>query len=176
MLNMVCNAVQKTMSQQWLDKEKLAPGLEPHQNRAYVDRVLRADAKNYITAKEFTASHSYFFLREPENIKPLNTEPWKIERIQDAFLKDLKPLATTNDKWEHDALAEVAARAINNISTTPEDSTKQIKKKEIWQVLRAVLTGGQKGPSLIETMEILGPDVVMERIATFNSSRNIPLG
>jgi glutamyl/glutaminyl-tRNA synthetase len=39
-----------------------------------------------------------------------------------------------------------------------------LRKKEVWQVIRSILTGGQKGPSLIETMEILGSDVVLERI------------
>jgi glutamyl/glutaminyl-tRNA synthetase len=90
-----------------------------------------------------------------------------VELVRAQLLKALAPLSDeASSTWDHATLASVTDEAIKAMLTDPESS---IKKKDIWKVLRAMLTGGQKGPSLIETMEILGPNVVQERIETFRS-------
>jgi glutamyl/glutaminyl-tRNA synthetase len=161
LLNMVCAAVQKTMAEDYSQKEKLAPGLDPFIHRDYISCVLKADAKNYIRAKDFVQTHSYFFLKEPDIVEPLAMEEWKITRATLAFLNVFENLTCHEGSWEHDSIGQAATQAIDMCTSNADTS---LRKKEVWQVIRSILTGGQKGPSLIETMEILGSDVVLERI------------
>lgn len=178
LLNIVCSAVLETLSKDYHGMEKLDPGLNPLAHRDYIDRVLRSDAKNYTRAKDFVRTHSYFFLKRPQLVHQLSAGEGKISRISQAILSNLERLVLRDQvKWDHDSLAEAVAQAIR-ILVEPElgqSTEQQIKKKEVWQVLRVILTGGEKGPSLIETMEILGPEVVMDRMRNFHNGPEIPM-
>jgi glutamyl-tRNA synthetase len=166
MLDLVCNAVEASFARQEARSALLPPALDPRTHRNYIERVLRADAKNYISATEFVDSHSYFFLHKPEPVEELDTPSPKIQLVRDELLQALRPLSEEpSSQWDHDSLASATDTAIKAMISS---ATVTIKKKEVWKVLRAMLTGGQKGPSLIESMEILGPEVVMERIQFFD--------
>lgn len=181
LLNHVCSAVLETMSTDYQGMEKLTPGLDPVVHRDYIDRVLRSDAKNYTRAKDFVRTHSYFFLKNPQVFQQhaeQSVEREKRARISQAILSSLEGLAVGDQvKWDHDSLAEAVAQAMHMLvePATGQSTEQQIKKKEVWQVLRVILTGGDKGPSLIETMEILGPEVVLNRVRNYHNSPEIPI-
>ena len=124
--------------------------------------MLKADAKNYVTATDFVKSHAYFFVRQPDIVEPPDLPYGNIEIIRNQLVSAIHALVEdANRLWDHDNLVEATEDAIKAIMGIPDTT---IKKKQIWQVLRFLLTGGQRGPSLVETMEILGPEIVLERL------------
>jgi glutamyl-tRNA synthetase len=146
------------MSQEHAGKTLLEAGQDPSKHREYISRVLNSDAKNYTTADEFVKSHTYFFVQDVDSERPKGVgkkdfNPYRYELY--------RHISRAQHDWHHDNLAAATNEAIDAII---DEATDKIKKKDIWKILRASLTGGQDGPSLIHTMEILGPDVVLKRL------------
>ena len=171
-IDLVCNAVEQESQNKHRPQELLEPGLRPWESREYMNSVLRGDAKNYVNAIEFVGSHDYFFLRTPKLLAGATGIPQQsIDLVRSKLLSSLEDLLAAEGahttQWNHDTLVSATERAIKVILAEAGSS---MKKKEIWKVLRAMLTGGQKGPSLMETMEILGPEVVLDRIKRFESA------
>lgn len=169
MLDLLSQAVQLNITDVYPEDQLLEAGRLPFENRDYMAQVLKADAKNYISAVEFVKSHSYFFLKSPSTVDGMAMGQEQTNLVRSELLQALQPLDEKPGKsWNHDAIAsavESAFVAILKRATHDADAPMtSLKRKDIWTVVRAMLTGGEKGPSLIETMEILGYQIVTERI------------
>lgn len=169
MLDLMSQAVQLNITDVYPEDQLLEAGRLPFKNRDYMARVLKADAKNYISAVEFVKSHSYFFLKSPKTVDSLTIGQEQTNLVRSELLQALQPLdEKPGDIWNHDAIASAFESAfvamLKRATHDADGSTTSLKKKDIWRVVRAMLTGGEKGPSLVETMEILGYQIVTERI------------
>ncbi|KIW03627.1 glutamate-tRNA ligase [Verruconis gallopava] len=177
MLDNFCSAVQTVMAEEFAEREKLEEGLNPSAHRGYVKRVLIADAKNYVSAVDFARTHSYFFLKSPVISETIAERKAKAVRealcssLNSAFRdgsvdKRLLPAPDETNEYLQDLYSKATDDAIKAVTQTQSETGERIKKKEFWQILRVLLTGGQKGPSLVETMEILGLERVIERLSS----------
>jgi hypothetical protein len=148
---------------------------------AYLSQAVRADSKNYTTAYEFIKTHPYYFLKDPplpvqlqhpitriKKDRVPQTQMWSEEDIRIQLLESLSPLT---DSWDHDSLASAIAEAVeyfqsdlSRVSAGPEDQAKLVMKNWIWAALRGYIAWGFNGPSLIESMILLGPQIVLHRI------------
>lgn len=158
MLDLVCTAVQNVITQQHAGQTLLEAGQDPFRHLEYVSRVLKSDAKNYTTADEFVKSHAYFFVQEVSSEMPTGVGKKSFDNYHYELYKEL---SNARGNWHHENILAATNNAMNAII---DGATDKIKKKDVWKVLRASLTGGQDGPSLIDTMEILGADVVLKRL------------
>lgn len=155
--------------------------------RKYVDVVLRLDVKNYKSAVDFVARHTYMFLRRPKGVvsvghrSPLPTTihaTWA-EQEQDfmnRMTKHLEPLTLDPDGWTHDgirkAIADVDASLRADISIPvvgeevagEEPFDPRLVSKHVWEHLRTSVCFGGTGPSLVDVMLLLGGDIVLDRL------------
>jgi hypothetical protein len=154
---------------------------DPSKLSKYVSQAVHADSKNYITAYEFVMTHPYYFLKYPpfpihlqhptariKKQRVPQTELWSEEEIRTKLLEKLVPLT---DLWEHDSLAKAIAETVeyfqsdlSHLSHGPEELSKLVMKNWIWATLRGYIAWGFHGPSLIESMTLLGPQIVLDRI------------
>jgi glutamyl-tRNA synthetase len=148
--------------------------------RRYLSRIFKADSKNYTDAPGFVREHAYFFLKEPPSEVVFSSGPavgqhpkrehWAQDKIRMKFLEVLNPLV---DTWDHDSLTKAMSEVIEHFDAEREKVVDEEKTKDgahtlmsrwVWQHLRGYVCWGGHGPSLIETMVVLGPDAVLERI------------
>jgi len=156
---------------------------QPDMLRKYVSRILQSDSKNYTDASDFVMSHSYYFLREPPCAVKLHRhtkahrevgehpqrQHWSLDKIRAKFLELLQPAA---DSWEHDPLAKVVSDVIEFFAEERRcvvdgedmDGARKWMSTWMWQVLRGYVAWGLNGPSLVDTMVLLGPEIVLARI------------
>lgn len=133
--------------------------------RAYFDRILKSDAKNYKTAMEFIKTHSYFLLKHPETVEMVDVDDASMARIRDHCLDGLGRLTGAN--WEVEELTQIMKSIMKCLTEGMRKDEAKALRPKIWKVLRGFLTGGEHGPTLVETMDILGQKVVLERIKSF---------
>ena len=145
---------------------------------ARVAAVLREDAVNYTTPKQFLERNSYFFCDE-------SRKDW-MPRSNDHQLKDAVGLlnstfrAVTSEQWDEEHLKYVFDRIANDMSVRwdQEESLRSDKGRSalstVQHFLRWALSGGRPGPRLISTMAILGREVSLRRIEDAASSLDAP--
>ena len=168
MVDLISNAVTTVMAREFANQPQLEVGDTPEHFRKYIERIIKADAKNYVSAEDFVKSHAYFFLKRPELLDHYPGPETHKELVRREFTSCLTDVYTESNSWTHDSLAAATEKAIAAIRDHPVENPKdKPKKKEIWRLLRAMLTGGEKGPSLIETMEMLPPGAVLDRVRNF---------
>lgn len=169
--------------------DNLVPAMtrDEETQRKYVDLVLRLDMKNYKSAVDFVARHTYMFLRRPKSVvsvghrSPLTTTihaSWA-EQEQDfmnRMTEHLEPLTLGPDGWTHDgirkAIADVDASLRADISTPvvgeeaagEEPFDPRLVSKHVWEHLRTSVCFGGTGPSLVDVMLLLGGDIVLDRL------------
>jgi hypothetical protein len=154
------------------------------QLRQYIRRIIQADSKNYVDAPNFIEEHPYFFLKEPpakvvfragtQSLSSIGQHPqyehWSEDKVRS---KMLEVLAAVTNSWDHDSLNKAMSEIINHFAAERQkvvetektsDGAHILMTKWIWQHLRGYVAWGYNGPSLIETMIILGPDLVLGRI------------
>lgn len=143
----------------------------------YVAAILRADAKNYTTASEFVSNNSNFFtsfaftrdavrqfvLESPRgsvdvlkqlqyNLEESSTSDWTREHLKENLEVAVEGLAKSIEADSHDDTVDLKA-ARRSASAT------------VYKAMRSALTDGQHGPPIPDTIELLGRDVVLERLA-----------
>jgi hypothetical protein len=164
--------------------------------RQYLSRVIKADSKNYTNALGFIKGHPYFFLQKPPQppaqvwipmtqsallvIENPHYEHWSQDKIRSKLLEELTPLVNS---WHHDSLNQAVLNAIDHFTGLREglveientkDGARVLMTKWLWQSLRGYVAFGCHGPSLIETMSILGPDIVLDRIKNVEVTWKLP--
>ena len=145
---------------------------------ARVAAVLRVDAVNYTTPKQFLERNSYFFCDEPR-------KDW-IPSPNDHQLKDAIGLlnstfrAVNPEQWDEKHLKHVFDRVANDMSVqqdqaeSPRSGKEKLILSSVQHFLRWALSGGRPGPRLISTMAILGREVSLRRIEDAASSLEAP--
>ncbi|RDI83433.1 hypothetical protein Vi05172_g6673 [Venturia inaequalis] len=155
--------------------------------RNHINAVLRLDANKYKNALDFVASHTYMFLRRPENPVHFGRSPpmpsnilatWdeQEQRFKDRIVEYLEPLALDPAKWTHDSITkaiadvDVSLRADSFVPVASEETTSanyfdpRNVLRLVWRHIRTSVCFGQAGPSVVEIMLLLGGDVVLDRI------------
>ncbi|KAF2432701.1 hypothetical protein EJ08DRAFT_629944 [Tothia fuscella] len=153
----------------------------PEVLREYVSRAVQSDSKNYITALHFVENHPYYFLNDPP-YKPIDDgregretkgklkihELWSDAQIRSQLLEEISLI---RDDWTYDSLNGAIVRAIahfycqpHGIEAVTEEDFRIMMKNRVWRTLRGYITWGFHGPSLVESMLLLGPEIVLDRI------------
>lgn len=124
----------------------------------YIHAVLKADFKNYLNPSEFAAKSNYFF-----------TPP--------TFDSDETVKAIVSfRKYTGMSTSEIYYGFIDAVAASPwdPDSLKALQKygqdldEEAWgarmRLLRIAVCGGRSGPSMADTMQIIGKERVLQRL------------
>ena len=136
--------------------------------RARIAALLRVDAMNYTTPKEFFERNSHFFRAEPrkEWMPPSNNE-----RLEDAIsILNSHFTKITLKEWDEEHLKQVFDHMSDDLSAKwhQEEALQHGPQKSalgyIQYFLRWALSGGRPGPALTSTMAILGRDMCLQRI------------
>ena len=133
------------------------------QLRDVVASMLRADSLPYLNANVFAEQVSFYLTpltrRPPLDINGLSISP------------DLRTAASTlclvpEDQWTKE-IHRANLSGLQNSLRQPGlaiSAEEKLWKKELYHYLRWALLGGAAGPSIPETMEILGRDACVKRI------------
>ena len=142
--------------------------------KARVGAVLRVDAVNYTTPKQFFERNSYFFCDEPRNEWTTRSNDHQLKDAIGFLRSNFK--AVTPEQWDEKYLKHVFDRIADEISVrwNQEEGSQSDRGKSalssMQHFLRWALSGGRPGPRLISTMEILGREVSLQRIEDAASS------
>ncbi|GLA45241.1 hypothetical protein CBS147343_10845 [Aspergillus niger] len=157
---------------------QLNPLLQSRSLQTYIAPLLRADAKSYTNAADFTTRNSTFFTQS------LTRSPYTPSSTTNTILLTslhTASLALTLVPPAHWTLETHRANITAYDGTTPDDSsptdtltpeesTKAQKaadkafKKELYHYLRWALSAGAPGPGIPETMAILGREETVRRV------------
>jgi len=139
---------------------------EESQWRAYIERILRADAKNYFTAKHFVRRNSYFFV--PHSGASVELPPPGGADIDLATLekaaKTLLQSLPRGWEWTAKGLHARIHEIVGEIAEREEGWEVKAVSKTVHCYLRAVIAQGKEGPAIAETMGILGREVCEQRM------------
>lgn len=161
------------------------PILQSRPLTALVAPLLRADAKSYTTAQDFTQRNSTFFLtkldrppympsssRSSKDNSPTPTIPIAALHTAAAALCFVPDSHWTLDTHRYNISSYDVSSAVSSpqSSNTPEETEKtrivadKAFKKELYHYLRWALSAGAPGPGIPETMEILGRAETVRRL------------
>jgi hypothetical protein len=147
--------------------------------RKYVDDILRLDAKNYKNAADYVATHTYFFLNRPKSPVTLsqnhNLTEAKIawdqqeQKLKNKLFDCLAPHLSSSASWSHDTISKAIAEVqdflvAEPVAPIPENGGIRFVQNWVWEYIRAYICFGEKGPSVVDAMAILGGEVVKDRI------------
>lgn len=141
--------------------------------RDYVQTVLRADRKNYLSPPQFVTRTDYFY-HELENKKSWETyanipqSPPKEDIVM--AVEQIKQIPA--EDWNAETLRQKLLDVVSVWSNSkPHQGDAMVKSKEqttfqicLHHCLRHMIAGGKPGPSTAETMGILGRDVTLRRL------------
>ncbi|KAJ5900759.1 Glutamate--tRNA ligase [Penicillium subrubescens] len=169
MVNRVCTVVEDGYS-----VDKLSPILQGRALSEYIAPLLRADAKTYTTAEEFTQRNSTFFTtqlaRAPyTSTSSTSTEaptvPMQALHTAAAALTLVPPAHWTIETHR----ANITSYDGSDTVTIPAETADAINpdkifKKELYHYLRWALSASAPGPGIPEIMTILGREETVRRI------------
>lgn len=173
---------------QYSAEERDAVGLKDDEKLRDACRwILQSNSKNFTSVTAFVESQPYFFSDRPNVIVDLNAQPPYFRRITEElgidedfirskFLeyifppdgKDLFAGPVQEFKAAVDALMEFFAGMVETTETAAarveEGKLQKIVRALVYPYLRGWISWGAHGPPLVETMMLLGPEVVRRRI------------
>ena len=129
----------------------------------YVSLILRADPISILDLANFSERHRSFFEWSPEDTAVLK-RPLANPELLDLVCHGLKDL--DEEQWSADVIDTVMQEAISQESgqqLSPED-TKRILSG-LFSDLRSILLASRAGPGMAKSMEVLGRDETLERLA-----------
>lgn len=183
MLDMVVNHVRTLCSN---NADNLVPTMSKDEKaqRSYIDAALRIDVKNYKSAADYVASHAYFFLQWPKgpiSIKrhrgayPDLHESWDAQEgvLKERLVQCLTPLTLESAEWTHDTITEAIKDVQASFVAEPLDKlpSPNFVSAWTWQYIRSYICFGEAGPSMVDTMQLLGSDIVLNRIKNVKITR-----
>ena len=149
--------------------------------KQYVAAVVRLDAKQYVSAKDFVLRNRFFFVPVEQTNPHSNGDfpDWKLNEEQDirtmaSVACQLKNVPLSN--WTSSHLKEEATGIVDKICRTnyerhlPDGEKKHspMSVKEATGLfnrwLRSSIMGGLPGPSMLDTMALLGREVTLGRL------------
>jgi len=137
--------------------------------RDRIAAVLRLDAANYTTAREFFERNSNFFFSEPRQEYKRHADDRVIRKnlsvINKAFVD------VPSEQWDeahlkqafHELVEDLSNKLDNDYAPDFDDPTKGFRIP-LQRFLRWALVGGRPGVTLMATMVLLGRDVSLQRI------------
>ena len=133
------------------------------QLRDVIASMLQAESLSYTAAADFAKQVSFLIL-------PIDNKP-PLEVGEVSMLRDLSIAASTlclvpEESWNRD-VHRANLSSLNNSTAVDGSLAKEDDKrlkKELYHYLRWALLGGTAGPSIPETMEILGREACVQRI------------
>ena len=143
----------------------------------YVRSILRVTAKTFVTGAEFVEAHGYFFrpvVRRDLSRAQDSSGAARVSSLLDEVAKQLQEIGA--DEWRADLIwrktmelidttsVGTATREGADVHKATHGEEERAKRKEVFHYLRWALTGGLQGPSLHDTMAILGRDNTLARL------------
>jgi glutamyl-tRNA synthetase len=162
-----------------LPLEVLEPSIRTKSLRERISHVLLWVAKTYLNPCTFVAENRYFFC-------PLEKKPaYSIAELglqdEEIYVPALEELKTTIEEsgaeisWTAELLKPIVqncvqarlAKMTSSLEGVDIEDPKILDKRantRSHKFLRWAIAGGQHGPGLMETMEILGPEITLDRL------------
>ena len=143
-----------------------------------ITRLLQVEAKKYTFPQDLANRISYFFFSEPrehnhdEAVPPLILKHLGI--ISDSFAN------VTSRQWDITSLSKVMEDLFeslhSNVVLNPADPKHAGKtvKSQLQTFMRWAVSYGHPGPSIVQTMQILGRDITIERLGDAVASLEHP--
>ncbi len=144
-------------------KKRLQPFLPsdfPHQK---FEEMLPLILERLVTLKDIEELTSFFYRPITLDVKELLKKS-TAEQTAQQLNKTLEALKNTK-MWKKEEL-EATVRALQEYS--------DYKKSQYFMMLRVAVTGRTATPPLFETMEVLGRDIVLERLTSAQKTVNSP--
>lgn len=157
------------------DESSMAPILP------YVQAALALDRKNYKTADAYVMKHCYMLWQIPrgEHLRTLRqgyeefsqllvvspssgdagSEPVPVKNPA-TLVRDFRELIASVDVWERDAIAEKVDPFVKSLRLSTGDG---VLKVAGYHLVRWVINALRPGPSLVDSMAVLGRDEVLLR-------------
>ncbi|KIX10141.1 glutamate-tRNA ligase [Rhinocladiella mackenziei CBS 650.93] len=132
--------------------------------RGVIAKILQLQSLHFISAAHFAEHCCSIF------IDPPSTKPEDLESIDLELLHPLRVAASTLCLVPPSSWTEEVHRAqLRQLETPPSNDIEPKRwKTELYHYLRWVLLGGNNGPGIAETMEVLGRDACVEKIQAAN--------
>ena len=133
--------------------------------RDVVASMLQAESLAFTSAVDFSTQVSFY-------LRPLGPRP-AFQINEASTLKDIRTAASTlclvpEEQWTKEVHRSNLSSLHSDTKARAEQSSSEHKrwKRELYHYLRWALLGGAAGPSVPETMEILGRATCVQRIQT----------
>ncbi|KAJ5894600.1 hypothetical protein N7495_006291 [Penicillium taxi] len=144
-----------------------APLLQNRTLAEYITPLLRADAKSYTTASDFTARNATFFTTELNRETYISTSaavPIQALHTAAAALSLVPPSHWTEEMHRFNINSYDGSDAVLLSESDAPVSANKLFKKELYHYLRWALSASAPGPGIPETMTILGRDETVRRL------------
>lgn len=131
---------------------------------------MQKDGRNYVTPKQFVARNVYFF-SEPKKQEALGALPHRIKQ-EDLLGAADGIMATSVVDWTYAELDFRIKKAVAGGNGGEDEPDKQRAwTRALYHLMRLALMGGQDGPSLANTMMLLGRDTCQDRYRAYRVER-----
>ena len=118
----------------------------PKDSDELMKKILPLVKERIKTLSEFESLADFFFVR------PVKFE-WELKKD---MLTIAKNALVSGSKWEHDAMEKAIRDASDKAG---------VKARDVFMELRIAITGKSVGPPLLESLEILGKEETLARLA-----------
>ncbi|KAL6721560.1 Glutamate--tRNA ligase mitochondrial [Lecanora helva] len=130
--------------------------------REKVAALLRVDAANYSTPREFFERNQHFLCVEPRPECVVREGDLVTGSGLEYIGSELSKVS--NDQWNEERLKQSFDLAVKKMEEGRTDDFSSGYRKSLQHFLRWALTGGRPGPSIIASLSILGRDESLSRI------------
>lgn len=131
---------------------------------------MQKDGRNYVTPKQFVARNIYFF-GEPKKQEALGALTHGIRQEELLGAAD-GIMATSVEDWTHAQLEVRIKEAVTGGESGEGGAEKQRAwTRALYHLMRLALMDGQDGPSLANTMMLLGRDTCRDRYRAYRAER-----
>ncbi|KAF1815095.1 glutamyl-tRNA synthetase [Eremomyces bilateralis CBS 781.70] len=139
----------------------------------YISSILKADARNYSTPEEFVKRVEFFF--RPQHYPPIFDGYQKsnvaVDTLASACRQILQASPWTKEGIQKEILTTVAQLEKSIASEASEKHSHRAVSADVHHFLRGVILGGRAGPTVAESMEILGKAFCAARFSEFQAAR-----
>jgi glutamyl-tRNA synthetase len=151
----------------WPFIERDLPDVAGTIDRDYALRVVALDQERFKTLADVPALTSFFFVEQPEYDASLLLGKNLDATRGSETLEALVPVLDGVDDWSHERLLETLDRFVleREFVRTKADGSTVPDRGPVFMLVRVAVSGRKETPGLPETLEVLGKERTLKRLA-----------